>query len=112
MKIARFQSNGHIAHGVVEGDEVVEIEGDIYSEFKANGERHKLADVKLLVPTDPKEIWAPGLNFANLGRGPLRRRGGGRHRQAVPPGQPPECGQLHSRLHLRQRRFGARLAER
>ena len=53
MKIARFQSNGHIAHGVVEDDEVVEIEGDIFSEFKANGERHKLADVKLLAPTDP-----------------------------------------------------------
>ena len=65
MKIARFRSNGHTAHGVVDGDEVVEIEGDIYSEFKANGERHKLADVKLLAPTDPREIWAPGLNFAN-----------------------------------------------
>ena len=30
MKIARFQHNGHIAHGVVEGDEVVEISGDIF----------------------------------------------------------------------------------
>ena len=65
MKIARFQHNGHTAHGVVEGDEVVEIEGDIFSEFTASGERRKLADVKLLAPTDPKEIWAPGLNFAN-----------------------------------------------
>ena len=65
MKIARFQYNGHTAHGVVEGDEVVEIEGDIFSEFQTNGERRKLADVQLLAPTDPKEIWAPGLNFAN-----------------------------------------------
>ena len=65
MKIGRFQYNGHTAHGVVEGDEVVEIEGDIYSDFKASGERRKLEDVKLLAPTDPREIWAPGLNFAN-----------------------------------------------
>ena len=65
MKIARFGHNGHIAHGVVEGDEVVEIAGNIFSDFKATGERRKLADVQLLAPTDPKEIWAPGLNFAN-----------------------------------------------
>ena len=65
MKIVRFNYNGHIAHGAVEGDEVVQIEGDIFSEFKVNGERRKLAVVKLLAPTDPGEIWAPGLNFAN-----------------------------------------------
>ena len=65
MKIARFRYNGHTAHGVVEGNEVVEIQGDIFSEFEASGERRKLEDVELLAPTDPKEIWAPGLNFAN-----------------------------------------------
>ena len=72
MKIARFQSNGHVAHGVVEGDEVIEIEGDIFSEFKADGERRKLADVKLLAPTDPREIWAPGAEFRQPPR--VRRR--------------------------------------
>ena len=61
MKIARFQYNGHTAHGVVDGDELVEIEGDIFSNFKAGGERRKLADVTLLAPTDPHEIWARAL---------------------------------------------------
>ena len=65
MKIARFRHNGHIAYGVVEGDEVVEIKGDIFSDFKASGDRRNIADVTLLAPTDPREIWAPGLNFAN-----------------------------------------------
>ena len=65
MKIARFQFNGNTAHGVVDGDEVVEIDGDIFSDFKASGERRKLEDVTLLAPTDPSEIWGPGLNFAN-----------------------------------------------
>ena len=65
MKIARFQHNGHTAHGVVEGDEVVEISGDIFADFSAGGPRRKLDDVRLLAPTDPAEIWGPGLNFAN-----------------------------------------------
>lgn len=65
MKIARFKFNGYTTHGVVEGDEIVEVSGDIYSEFKPNGERRKLEDVQLLAPTDPREIWGPGLNFAN-----------------------------------------------
>ena len=65
MQIARFRHNGQITHGVVEGDEVVGIEGDIYSEFKVVGKRYKLAEVKLLAPTNPREIWCPGLNFAN-----------------------------------------------
>ncbi len=65
MKIARFQHNGHTAHGIIEGDEIVEVAGDIFADFKAAGERRKLADVELLAPTDPRGIWAPGLNFAN-----------------------------------------------
>ena len=65
MKIARFRHNGHTAHGLVEGDEVVEISGDIFSDFSAGGPRRRLEDVRLLAPTDPAEIWGPGLNFAN-----------------------------------------------
>ena len=154
MKIARFQCNGHTAHGVVEGDEVIEIEGDIFSDFKASGERRKLADVKLLAPTDPKEIWGPGLNFANhlefaagvLGdedphvpehpepwikaRNSLTGTGeniilphdtaGEVHYEGEAVAiigkpcrrvSPQEAGQLHLRLQLRQRRFGAGMAE-
>ena len=65
MKIARFRSNGRTAFGVVQGDEVVEIRGSIYTRFRLTDNKHPLQDVKLLPPTEPTEIWCPGLNFAN-----------------------------------------------
>ena len=65
MKIARFRSNGRTAFGVVQGDEVVEIRGSIYTRFRMTDAKHLLQDVKLLPPTEPTTIWAPGLNFAN-----------------------------------------------
>ena len=34
MKIARFRSNGRTVYGVVQGDEVVEIRGSIYTRFR------------------------------------------------------------------------------
>ena len=65
MKIARFRSNGRTVYGVVQGDKVVEIRGSIYTRFRLTDTKHELQDVKLLSPTDPTEIWCPGLNFAN-----------------------------------------------
>jgi 2-keto-4-pentenoate hydratase/2-oxohepta-3-ene-1,7-dioic acid hydratase in catechol pathway len=65
MKIARYRSNGRTAFGVVQGDEVVEIRGSIYTRFRMTDTKHLLQDVKLLPPTEPSEIWCPGLNFAN-----------------------------------------------
>ncbi|MDA0264867.1 MAG: fumarylacetoacetate hydrolase family protein [Chloroflexi bacterium] len=65
MKIAHFRSNGRTAYGVVQGDEVVEIRGSIFTRFRMTDTKHPLSDVKILPPTDPSEIWCPGLNFAN-----------------------------------------------
>ena len=65
MKIARFRQDGRSAYGVVQGDELVEIRGSIYTRFRLTDTKHALADVTLLPPTEPSEIWAPGLNFAN-----------------------------------------------
>ena len=65
MKVARFRYKNKTAFGVVQGDEVVEIRGSIYSHFRMTDTKHPLADVGLLPPTEPSEIWCPGLNFAN-----------------------------------------------
>ena len=65
MKIAQFRRNGQTAYGVVQDDHLVEIKGDIYTGFETTNTRHPLAEVGLLAPTDPTEIWMPGLNFAN-----------------------------------------------
>ena len=65
MRFARYIHNDRKAYGVVQGDELVEIEGSIFDGYKLTEIRLPLADAQLLPPTDPTEIWMPGLNFAN-----------------------------------------------
>ena len=64
MRIARFKKGRLTAYGVVEGDEILEIRGSIYNKFRVTDNRFNLADVKLLSPTNPRQIWCPGPNFA------------------------------------------------
>ena len=65
MKIARFRTGRRVAYGVVQGQEVVEIRGSIYTRFRMTDTKHRLEDVKLLAPTEPTEMWGPGLNFSD-----------------------------------------------
>ncbi len=65
MKIARFRAGSRTANGVVIDDEIAEIRGSIYTSFRITDTRHKLSDVRLLPPTDPGELWGPGLNFVD-----------------------------------------------
>jgi len=65
MKIARFRAGSRTANGVVVGDEIAEIRGSIYTSFRVTDTRHQLNDVKLLPPSDPAELWGPGLNFVD-----------------------------------------------
>ena len=64
MKIARFHDGRRTAYGVVDQDEIAEIRGSIFARFRITDTRYKLGDVRLLPPTDPMQIWCPGLNFA------------------------------------------------
>ncbi len=65
MKIARFRDDKRVAFGVLDGDQIAEIRGSIYTRFRITDTRHDLDKVKLLPPTDPQQIWCPGLNFAD-----------------------------------------------
>ena len=56
MRICRFELEGRPRHGVVEGEEVVDRE---------TGDRHPLADVRLLAPVQPRKYLAIGLNYAD-----------------------------------------------
>ena len=64
MKIARFRDGRRTAYGIVDQDEIAEIRGSIFTRFRITDTRYKLVDVRLLPPTDPMQIWCPGLNFA------------------------------------------------
>jgi 2-keto-4-pentenoate hydratase/2-oxohepta-3-ene-1,7-dioic acid hydratase in catechol pathway len=63
LKIARFREGRRVAYGVVEGVEVAEIRGSIFTRFRVTDTRHKLDEIKLLPPTDPMQMLCPNLNL-------------------------------------------------
>ncbi|HLK69318.1 MAG TPA: fumarylacetoacetate hydrolase family protein [Bryobacteraceae bacterium] len=65
----RFQSN--ISYGILDGDTVREIAGDLFENPEPNGFTVPLADVELLYPCQPGKIMAVGLNYkSHLGGRP------------------------------------------
>ena len=64
MRWIRFETHGHAAYGIVEGDKVTEVRGDPFAGYEKTATRHKLCAVKLLVPVDPRTFYCAGLNYA------------------------------------------------
>jgi 2-keto-4-pentenoate hydratase/2-oxohepta-3-ene-1,7-dioic acid hydratase in catechol pathway len=70
-RFARFEVDGKVAYGLVEGDRVRQIEGDLFGRWKPTEETHALAEVKLLVPTVPTKVLACAGNYkSHLGGAP------------------------------------------
>ena len=65
MRIARFEAGGAIRYGVIEGDTITEIEGDVFGKLEQTSATHQLAAVHLLAPVTPSQMFGPGLNFAD-----------------------------------------------
>ena len=65
MKIARFRTSRRATYGVVDGNELIEIRGSIYTKFRMTDIRYDLDKVRLMAPTEPFNIWGPGMNFPN-----------------------------------------------
>ncbi len=63
MRIVRFQQGQRTAYGVWEGEIVREISGSIFGEFTLGQVTHRIANVRLLAPTEPSKILCVGLNF-------------------------------------------------
>jgi 2-keto-4-pentenoate hydratase/2-oxohepta-3-ene-1,7-dioic acid hydratase in catechol pathway len=63
LKFARFDCGGDVSLGVVQGDEVVVIDGSPFGTYRETGTRHSLAHVKLLPPVVPTKIVCIGLNY-------------------------------------------------
>jgi 2-keto-4-pentenoate hydratase/2-oxohepta-3-ene-1,7-dioic acid hydratase in catechol pathway len=64
MKFARFSVDGWESYGLVQGDCVRVIQGDIFGEHRETRASYPLDRVKLLAPTRPTTFWAVGLNYA------------------------------------------------
>lgn len=68
MRFVRFESAGGSRWGVVEGEQVREIEGDILERWRATEKVVSLAGLKLLPPCQPSKIVALGLNYKSHAR--------------------------------------------
>ena len=59
----KYETAGRIAWGLLEGDTIRELQGNVFDGAKPSGRTLKLSDVKLLAPADAKKVIAAGLNY-------------------------------------------------
>lgn len=59
----RFENGGRASYGIVEGDNVVAVDGDPFSAHQRSGMKHRLDSVQLLVPVVPPTFYAIGSNY-------------------------------------------------
>ncbi|MFI5001936.1 MAG: DUF2437 domain-containing protein, partial [Reyranellales bacterium] len=50
MRWLRYEANGQESYGIIEGDEVVQVTGDPFAGYEMTRTKHKLHDIKYLVP--------------------------------------------------------------
>lgn len=71
VKYVRYSSGGRISFGLLEGETVRELRGDLFASPRPTGKRLRLADVRLLAPVTPSKVIAVGLNYkSHLGDRP------------------------------------------
>ena len=70
-KFVRYRHGGAAHYGLLEGETVREIRGNMLEKYSTTGTTRKLAEVKLLPPCDPPKVLAVGLNYkSHLGDRP------------------------------------------
>ena len=62
-RCVRYQSEEGVSYGLVDGDEVWEIEGDLFGSYTVTPNSFDIGDLEILAPTDPSKVIAVGLNY-------------------------------------------------
>lgn len=62
-KYIRYQTSSAVAYGVLDGETIREISGDLFGPHSETGVTQALSTVKLLAPCVPGKIMAVGLNY-------------------------------------------------
>lgn len=63
MRWARYQTDAGVSFGIVSGDQIEEVDGSPFGDYSKTGNRHPLADARLLIPFEPKTFYAAGVNY-------------------------------------------------
>lgn len=66
-RYVRFQAGDAVAYGIIEGDRVRQLDGNLFGDWKRTDQLHKLSEVKLLVPTQPSKVLAAAFNYQSHG---------------------------------------------
>ena len=75
MRWLKFTADGKTSWGVVEGDRVVAVDGDPFSDHKRIARSHALNDVKIELPLVPRTFYCVGLNYLKHLKEAADRRG-------------------------------------
>ena len=68
-KYVRYEHNGSVLYGVLEGETIHQLRGNIFESPERTGATVSLDEVKLLVPSEPTKVVAAGLNYrSHLGQ--------------------------------------------
>ena len=59
----KYEAGGRVAWGLLEGETIRELQGNVFDGAKPSGRTLKLADVKLLPPAEARKVIAAGLNY-------------------------------------------------
>jgi 2-keto-4-pentenoate hydratase/2-oxohepta-3-ene-1,7-dioic acid hydratase in catechol pathway len=63
VKFVRFGQNGQTRYGVLEGEQIRVVDGDIFGTYQVTTTSIALANVTLLTPCQPSKVLAVGLNY-------------------------------------------------
>ena len=64
MKFGRFQHQSRSFFGLVEGDQVIELDGSPFTSYKPTSKQYALSVLKILIPCEPRNFYCAGLNYA------------------------------------------------
>ena len=59
----KYETAGRVAWGLLEGETIRELQGNVFEGAKPTGRTLKLTEVKLLAPAEAKKVVAAGLNY-------------------------------------------------
>ena len=62
-RYVRFRVGKTVAYGIVEGDRVRQLDGNLFRSWKPTDVTHKLSEIKLLVPSRPSKVLAAARNY-------------------------------------------------
>ncbi len=63
QKYVRFEKDGAISYGLVEGDKVRRLKGDLFGTWSKTNDLIALADIKILIPSVPTNVIALAGNY-------------------------------------------------